>query len=132
MAARFILLFWLTSNTIVTLVSSESPCSSLTHTFFQSKRNSFEELFDYQTFLDVYLAILILGIQIPNFVYYIMVHSTFPSTPHDLHEPDIANQFINLRSVSYRWQLIVLLDTSTVCLCVLSLMTNLRKIKTID
>lgn len=82
--------------------------------------------------MDVYIALLILGMQLTNCLYWIMLHSKFPSEPNGLHDPEIIDTFINLRSVSYRWQLIILIDTVTTCLCVLSLMTALRKLKTID
>ena len=89
-------------------------------------------MFSSTTFQDVYLALIILAIQITNFVYYIMLHSRFPAEPKDLLKEEIANSFVNLRSISYRWQLIVLMDTVTISMCVLSLMTALRMISTIN
>ena len=47
------------------------------------------EVFTKQTFFDVYISVIILGIQIANTFYYIHSSLHFQATPSELSDPDI-------------------------------------------
>lgn len=58
--------------------------------------------------------------------------SNFIGTPDQFLDPEIMNEFHMLRGHAYRFQLIMLLDSMTLLLCVVNLMTILRKVAKID
>lgn len=75
---------------------------------------------------------LILGIQIANITYIFQFGSNYIGTPDKFLDPEIMNEFHMLRGHAYRFQYIMLLDCSTLFLCVTNLMTILRKVDKID
>jgi len=85
-----------------------------------------------QTFYDIYLSLIILGMQIATTYSYIHSNATFPATPSTLLNPEIMDTVWVLRGYAYRWQIIMMMDTLTLSLCVISLMTKLRNIQAIN
>ena len=107
---RIFALIWLIANTMKTLL----------------KKDTMNEVFSLQTLIDVCWSLTLIGLQITVISHYFAQHNFFPiSSPSEIDDEQIRTKRLLLRNFGYRHWQILFLDSISLCVVVINLMTLL-------